>query len=82
MKDEKKAPKLRFKGFTDDWEQRKLGDVCEPITDSIDTQKYPNEVFAEYSMPAFDASMKPDIVLGSSMNSVRKIVVQYKNLCK
>lgn len=24
-KDEKKAPKLRFKGFTDDWEQRHLG---------------------------------------------------------
>ncbi|MBT8830511.1 restriction endonuclease subunit S [Lactobacillus delbrueckii subsp. bulgaricus] len=76
MKDEKKAPKLRFKGFIDDWEQRKLGDVCEPITDSIDTQKYPNEVFSEYSMPAFDASMKPDIVLGSSMNSVRKIITR------
>ncbi|MCD5506999.1 hypothetical protein LOC08_07130 [Lactobacillus delbrueckii subsp. lactis] len=29
MKDEKKAPKLRFKGFTDDWEQCKLGDVCD-----------------------------------------------------
>ncbi|MGZ1247903.1 restriction endonuclease subunit S [Lactobacillus delbrueckii subsp. bulgaricus] len=58
------------------WEQRKLGDVCEPITDSIDTQKYPNEVFSEYSMPAFDASMKPDIVLGSSMNSVRKIITR------
>ena len=28
MKDEKKAPKLRFKGFTDDWKQRKLGDVA------------------------------------------------------
>ncbi|MBT8965172.1 restriction endonuclease subunit S, partial [Lactobacillus delbrueckii subsp. bulgaricus] len=28
MKDEKKAPKLRFKGFTDDWEQCKLGDVA------------------------------------------------------
>ncbi|MDA3768724.1 restriction endonuclease subunit S, partial [Lactobacillus delbrueckii] len=27
MKDEKKAPILRFKGFTDDWEQCKLGDV-------------------------------------------------------
>ncbi|GHN16395.1 restriction endonuclease subunit S [Lactobacillus delbrueckii] len=27
MKDEKKAPKLRFKSFTDDWEQCKLGDV-------------------------------------------------------
>ena len=23
---EKKAPEIRFKGFTDDWEQRKLGD--------------------------------------------------------
>jgi type I restriction enzyme, S subunit len=28
MKDEKKAPKLRFKGFNDDWEQCKLGDVA------------------------------------------------------
>ncbi|MFK5611951.1 restriction endonuclease subunit S [Lactobacillus delbrueckii] len=28
MKDEKKVPKLRFKGFTDDWEQCKLGDVA------------------------------------------------------
>ncbi|MBT8901563.1 restriction endonuclease subunit S [Lactobacillus delbrueckii subsp. bulgaricus] len=27
MKDEKRAPKLRFKGFTDDWVQRKLGDL-------------------------------------------------------
>lgn len=25
-KDEKKAPKLRFKGFTDDWEQRHFFD--------------------------------------------------------
>ncbi|MFB6047349.1 restriction endonuclease subunit S [Lactobacillus delbrueckii subsp. lactis] len=66
----------RRKGCNFAWEQRKLGDVCEPITDSIDTQKYPNEVFAEYSMPAFDASMKPDIVLGSSMNSVRKIITR------
>ena len=26
---EKKAPEIRFEGFTDDWEQRKLGDVAE-----------------------------------------------------
>lgn len=25
---QKKKPVLRFKGFTDDWEQRKLGEVC------------------------------------------------------
>ena len=32
MKDEKKAPELRFKGFTDDWEQCKLGDVANRVT--------------------------------------------------
>ncbi len=48
MKDEKKAPKLRFKGFTDDWEQRKLGDVAKitaggdiNIGDLINKGKYP-----------------------------------------
>lgn len=42
MNTNKKTPKLRFKGFTDDWEQRKLGDLAEivrgasprPISDS------------------------------------------------
>lgn len=29
MKEQKKQPELRFKGFTDDWEQRKLDDVVE-----------------------------------------------------
>ena len=24
-----KKPKIRFKGFTDDWEQRKVGEVIE-----------------------------------------------------
>ena len=24
---EKRVPELRFKGFIDDWEQRKLGDI-------------------------------------------------------
>lgn len=27
-KEIKKAPTIRFRGFTDDWEQRKLGDIC------------------------------------------------------
>ena len=42
MNTNKKTPKLRFKGFTDDWEQRKLGNLAEivrgasprPISDS------------------------------------------------
>ena len=29
MGDNSKKPGIRFKGFTDDWEQRKLGEVAE-----------------------------------------------------
>jgi len=29
LKEAKKAPAIRFRGFTDDWEQHKLGDVCQ-----------------------------------------------------
>jgi len=32
MDEKKRAPKLRFKGFTDDWEQRKLGEITARIT--------------------------------------------------
>ena len=28
-------PKIRFKGYTDDWEQRKLGEVCSEIGDGL-----------------------------------------------
>ena len=30
-KDAKRVPELRFKGFTDDWEQRKLGEIADRI---------------------------------------------------
>lgn len=40
MKDEKKAPKLRFKGFTDDWEQRKLKDVLDISKTKNKAQQY------------------------------------------
>ena len=69
-----KVPRIRFKGFTGDWEQRKLGDVCNQLTGAINPQTRPNELFVEYSMPAYDSGMKPNIVYGFTMNSTRKIV--------
>lgn len=39
----KKKPALRFKGFTDDWEQRKLGDIADSYsggTPSVGQKKY------------------------------------------
>ena len=32
LKEMKKAPELRFKGFSDDWEQRKLGSITESFS--------------------------------------------------
>ena len=67
-------PEIRFKGFTDDWEQRKLGDECNQLTTVINPQNETNRLFAEYSMPAYDLNKNPDYVLGSTMNSARKVV--------
>ena len=49
MQDNEKKPALRFKGFTDPWEQRKLGDLCVEFrsgefisaSDITETGKYP-----------------------------------------
>ena len=37
--DDKRVPTLRFKGFTDEWEQRKLGDVLEKFQKRINPEK-------------------------------------------
>ena len=68
------VPEIRFSGFTDDWEQRKLGDCCEQIKETVDPQQNPDVKYWEYSMPAFDNGNKPDLVYGSGMNSIRKVI--------
>ena len=36
------TPNIRFKGFTDDWEQRKLGDVVEDYVEKTTVEdQYP-----------------------------------------
>ena len=47
-----KVPEIRFSGFTDDWEQRKLGEVCE-IKDSA---RIPNSEWSESGVPYIRAS--------------------------
>ena len=41
LQDGAKVPQIRFKGFTDDWEQRKLGDCCKEFRsgDNIQSEK-------------------------------------------
>lgn len=45
-----KVPKIRFKGFTDDWEQRKLGELGEIMTDSTPSTSN-SEYYSEDGIP-------------------------------
>jgi len=64
-------PQLRFAGFADAWEQRKLGDLGDILRKSIDPQLTPSREFVEYSMPSYDRGKRPNRVLGESMQSTR-----------
>ncbi|MCT3579909.1 restriction endonuclease subunit S, partial [Levilactobacillus brevis] len=66
-----KFPQLRFAGFADAWEQRKLGDPGDILRKSIDPQLTPSREFVEYSMPSYDRGKRPNRVLGESMQSTR-----------
>lgn len=41
-----KVPKIRFKGFTDDWEQRKLGDVFEQTSNFVNPNEHDIELWS------------------------------------
>ncbi|MEF2834342.1 MAG: restriction endonuclease subunit S [Clostridia bacterium] len=47
MTEKRKSPALRFRGYTDDWEQRKLGDVLERrLEQRQQSEEYPRLAFA------------------------------------
>ena len=72
MSDKKrKVPKLRFPGFTDAWEQRKLGEVGSLLKETVYPSKHPDKLYHEYSMPNYDNWKTPKVVKGNSMLSNR-----------
>ena len=44
-KPEKLVPEVRFKGFTDDWEQHKFDNVVKRINDKYDNPRLPHIEF-------------------------------------
>ncbi|MBE9487916.1 MAG: restriction endonuclease subunit S [Bacteroidetes bacterium] len=49
METKKKIPKIRFKGFTEEWEENKLGDICSITTGKSNTQdKIYNGIYPFY----------------------------------
>jgi len=60
--EESKKPALRFKGFHDDWEQRKLSDVCSEIGDGL------------HSAPVYDENGKYYFINGNNLVNSKIIV--------
>lgn len=63
--------KTRLPGFGGKWVEKRLGDWGMLIRETENPLEFPDKLFVEYSMPAFDAGKTPQIVIGKSMLSSR-----------
>lgn len=66
--------KKRLKGFSEPWVEKKLGEVGVLTKQSVNPQMFPNTLFSEYSMPAFDNGQSPDFKYGNEMFSNRTVI--------
>ncbi|MFQ7229945.1 MAG: hypothetical protein ACLRP0_01755 [Blautia wexlerae] len=59
-------PEIRFKGYTDEWEQRKLGDVLERrIEQRQQSEEYPRLAFASWTGSNFRLVNEKQIIENS-----------------
>lgn len=66
--------KKRLKGFSEPWIEKKLGEIGVLTKQSVNPQMFPNTLFSEYSMPAFDNGQSPDFKYGNEMFSNRTVI--------
>ena len=59
---DEKTPRIRFKGFTDDWEQRKLGDIASDMVAGGDIDK--DLILAEGQYPVIANALTDDGIVG------------------
>lgn len=45
-----KVPEIRFAGFTDDWEQCKLSEIADKVTEKIETTNFLNHLQIQQSL--------------------------------
>lgn len=75
MAEMKKTPALRFKGYTEDWEQRKLGELA----DVKDSARIPNVLWATEGVPYIRASDVSNNDLTGVLFLETKTFSNYKN---
>lgn len=61
----------RLKGYTEEWVEDSLGEHGKFCGHAITPDSMPNELFVEYSMPAYDDGKRPTLTMGKEMLSAR-----------
>jgi len=77
-KETKKAPTIRFRGFTDDWEQRKLGELAGK-TYGGGTPRTSEKIFWNGQVPWFQSS---DLIEDKVLSAIPKKKITEKGLQK
>ena len=73
-----KKPKIRFKGFTDDWEQRKVGE----LTNVLSASRVHKEEWAEDGIPFFRSSDVVSAFKGTENEKAFISIELYEKLAK
>mgnify|MGYP001183463946 CR=1 FL=1 len=76
--EKKRAPKLRFRGFTDDWEQRKVGE----LTNVLSASRVHKEEWAEDGIPFFRSSDVVSAFKGTENEKAFISIELYEKLAK
>ncbi len=60
--------------FPKDWNIFQMSQIVKQVKIGIDPQKFPDDVFAHYSIPSFDKNMHPTMELGKEILSTKNLI--------
>ncbi|MFR2414706.1 MAG: restriction endonuclease subunit S [Veillonella nakazawae] len=79
-KEKRRVPKLRFPGFTEDWEQRKLEDVCNVYDGTHQTPRYTNSGVMFVSVEDIETLESNKYITEEDFKSEFKVFPEYGDI--
>ena len=79
-KEKRRVPKLRFPGFTEDWEQRKLEDVCNVYDGTHQTPRYTNSGVMFVSVENIETLESNKYITEEDFKSEFKVFPEYGDI--
>ena len=79
-KEKRRVPKLRFPGFTEDWEQRKLEDVCNVYDGTHQTPRYTNSGVMFVSVEDIETLESNKYITEKDFKSEFKVFPEYGDI--